>query len=362
MKNSNVTILAVGDSLDYDSFKKFHKDRRYFANKGFNYIGMHYEHLLKGTVPDIETQKVIVFHYFPFNYWNRFIEHRGYKGLYGNLGFARKFSVLSNRVYKILKSSLRDKEICFVNDPKRCAFYRDKLKTKRRLTKGGIKVPKTYNVKNPSILFKGMERGRTYLIKPRCGSMGKGITYLGWENWQTNFIVKKNRIINRISDKGWHFSAITDNKSFLRKLLMKDVITEEAINMIVIDKQKVDLRIYTFFNKVLYIYPRKNRFEAVTTNITQGGRGDPSLLKRLPGHLVKKAVKIAEKASRVLGFNLAGVDVIMDNNLKDVYIVDINAFPGFPRRRTHNLSRQMIDELADLLKRRRICFEKGKRL
>ncbi|GAF74674.1 unnamed protein product, partial [marine sediment metagenome] len=91
--------------------------------------------------------------------------------------------------------------------------------------------------------------------------------------------------------------------------------------MLILNKMKVDLRIYTFFGKVLYVYPRKNHPDKVTTNITQGGKGDPSLLGILPEHILAKAKKLAEKTSGALDFNLAGVDVIVDRNLKDAYVV-----------------------------------------
>ena len=122
---------------------------------------------------------------------------------------------------------------------------------------------------------------------------------------------------------------------------------------------KVDLRIYTFFNKVLYIYPRKNHAEKVTTNISQGGIGAPELLNILPKSLVFKAKKLAEKTSKVLGFNLVGIDIALDRNLKDMYVIDINAFPGFPKRKTFNVTRYMVKELVTLVNRGGLNFEKG---
>ena len=61
MRKKNITILAIGDRADYDSFKKFHKDRRLFLEKGFDYATASYKQLLKGKVPKIPTEKVIVF-------------------------------------------------------------------------------------------------------------------------------------------------------------------------------------------------------------------------------------------------------------------------------------------------------------
>ena len=96
----------------------------------------------------------------------------------------------------------------------------------------------------------------------------------------------------------------------------------------------------------------------VTTNITQGGKGDPSLVDKLPRHLLLRAKKLAERSSRALGFNLAGVDVILGRNLRDIYVVDVNTFPGFPKRRTFDLTGSIIKELVRSFNKGTLHFEK----
>jgi glutathione synthase/RimK-type ligase-like ATP-grasp enzyme len=314
---------------------------------------------LAGRIPEIHTKKVIVFLFFPFYYWNEYIEHKNYKGIYGNLVFFKKFIKFCERLDKIIKNALSKKEFLFINNPISCALYRDKLEIKKKLSGANIPQPKLYNVTCVKEVQKWLNKGRNLFAKVRCGSMGKGITFLSWSDWQTNFIFRNNKIISKRSDRGWKFREITGNIAFLRQLIKKDIFIEEAVDMLILNKMKVDLRIYTFFNKVLYIYPRRNCSDRVTTNITQGGKGDPSLLEILPKHLLLKARKIAEKTSRVLGFNFAGIDVIMNRNLNGVYIVDVNAFPGFPKRRTFNLTQHMVKELVRLLNKRGLHFERG---
>ncbi len=359
MKKKNITILAIGDREDHDAFKKFHKDRRLFLNKGFDYVSINYKKLLAKRIPEIPTERVIIFLFFPFYYWNKYIEHKDYRGVYGNMGFFKKFLRFSENVYKIIKNALFDKEIFFINNPLSCAFYRDKWAIKKKLSEAGIPTPKLYKSTHIREVENWLNKGQSFFVKPRCGSMGKGITFLSWSDWETNFIFRENKIISKRSDWGWRFRDITGNRTFLKQLLKKDIIMEEAIDMLVLNKMQVDLRIYTFFNKVLYIYPRKNHPDKVTTNISQGGKGDPSLLEILPKHLLLKAKKKAEKTSRALGFNLVGVDVIMDKNLKDVYIVDVNTFPGFPKRRTFDITQYMIKELIRRLNKGGLHFEKG---
>ncbi|MFC1480361.1 hypothetical protein ACFL5Y_02810, partial [Candidatus Omnitrophota bacterium] len=85
--------------------------------------------------------------------------------------------------------------------------------------------------------------------------------------------------------------------------------------------------------------------DAVTTNISQGGRGDPSLLKVIPDNVLLRVERTALKAAKALDLNFSGTDVIVDHNLKNTYVVDVNMFPGFPKRRTFNLARRLVREL-----------------
>ncbi len=359
MRERKITILAVGDWKDYDSYRKFNRERYFFLQRGFDYASVNYKKLLTGKIPEIPTEKVIVFLFFPFYYWDKFIEHRNYRGIYGNIGFYKKFLKFCEKLRKIIKTELADKEIFFVNDPLSCAFYRDKLEVKKKLSKTNIPIPKLHKTKSVKKVQDLLNKGHSLFLKPRCGSMGKGITFLSWPDWQTNFIFREKKIISKKSDHGWKFRKVTGDHAFLRELLRRDIFIEEAVDTLIISKMKVDLRIYTFFNKVLYIYPRKNPPDKVTTNITQGGKGDPGLLDILPKNLVSKAKSMAEKASRALNFNLVGTDVALDHNLKDVYVIDINAFPGFPKRRTFNITRRMTKELIRLLNKGALHFEKG---
>jgi len=359
LRKRGVAILAVGDRKDYDAYRKFDRDRRFFIDNGFDYASIDYKGLLAGRIPEIPAKKIIVFLFFPFYYWDKYIEHKNYKGIYGNMGFHRKFQRFCGRLRKIVKKTYIDKDILFVNDPISCAYYRDKLEVKKGLAKAGVLTPKLYKIGKLKEMLHLLNKGHNLFVKPRCGSMGKGITYLSWPDWETNFGFRDNKIISRRSDHGWRFKDVTGNHAFIRQLLRKDMLIEEAVDMLIVNKFKVDLRIYTFFNRVIYIYPRKNLPDRVTTNITQGGKGAPEFLDILPKGLVTKAKKISEKASRILGFNLAGIDIVLDRNLKDVYVVDINAFPGFPKRRTFNITHRMTKEMVRLLNKDALEFEKA---
>lgn len=355
----NITILAIGDRVDYDSFKKFHKEKHLFLKSGFDYVNVNYKQFLDGRIPQIRTKKVIIFLFFPFFYWDRYIEYKDYKGIYGNRAFYKKFIRFWEIVTRTFNKHLSDKDILFINNPLLCGLYRDKLAAIKKMSQYHLHNPKLYKISRIKEIEKLLDRGHNFFIKPRYGSMGKGITYLSWPNWQTNFIFKNNKIINRLSDHGWRFKDITGNHAFLRQLIKKDVLIQKAVDLLILNKKKVDLRVYTFFNKVIYIYPRKNHPDKITTNISQGGRGDPGLLEILPKHLLKKARKITVKMAKTLKLNFAGIDIILDRNLKDVYVIDVNTFPGFPKRRTFNLARCMLSELSRLSNKGGLRFKKG---
>ena len=91
-ENKDITILTIGDKVDFDTYMKSDREKESFIKLGFNYVTTDYRHVLKADLPEIMTKKVIVFLFFPFYYWNRHIEHKRYKGVYGNKTFYNKFS------------------------------------------------------------------------------------------------------------------------------------------------------------------------------------------------------------------------------------------------------------------------------
>ncbi len=354
-----ITVLAIGDRVDSDSYRKFHKEKSFIFEQGFDYVTTDYSQFLAGGTPPIQTKKVVIFLFFPFDHWNKYIEHKNYKGIYGNRTFFKKFVRFWNKVNKTLKNSLLDKKVFFVNCPLLCGLYRDKLEVAKKFSRAGIPKPKAYNMSRVKEVKNLLDKGQNLFLKPRYGSMGKGITFLSWQNWQTNFIFKNGKIISRKSDHGWKFKDITGNGAFLRKLLKKDMLIEKEVDSLLLKEMKIDMRVYTFFDRVVFVYPRQNRADRITTNISQGAKGDPNLLREIPKHLVNKAKRLAPNVSKILGLNLVGMDIMMDKNLKDIYVLDVNIFPGFPKRRTFNLSRHMIEELKKLNRKGKLHFEKG---
>ncbi len=354
------TILAIGDTSDYDSYRKFARERDLILRQGFSYASTSYKRLLEGRLPKIRTERVIVFLFFPFSYWNRHIECKGYRGIYGNHTFFKKFLRFWRLVNRIVRKNLADKDILFVNHPLLCALYRDKSEITKKLFRACMPTPRLHNISDVRQMKRLLDKGHEFYVKPRYGSMGKGITFLSRSSWQTNFIFRNNRIVSLRADRGWRFRDVTGNENFLSKLLKTDVLIQEAVDSLVLRGMKVDLRIYTFFNRILYIYPRENRRDKITTNISQGGRGAPGILQRLPKGQIEKAQKIAVGVSKAAKANFLGIDIALDSNSRDASVIDVNVFPGFPKRRTFNAARSMVRVLTELNGNGDLQFKKGR--
>ena len=358
-KKRNITILALGDKCDFDAYRKFNRAKTLFISYGFDYVTADYKKFISGKSPPIKTYKIILFFFFPHYYWNKHIEHRHYKGIYGNMGFYNKFLRFWNLVEKRLRRYAGNKKILSINDPRLCAAYRDKLSVFKKNARYHIPQARHYNKMGIREIQNRLARGYKFFLKPRCGSMGKGITFLSRDSWQTNFAFKGKKIISRRSDYGWSFNDVTGNLSFLKMLLEKDILIQEAVENLILKGNKVDFRVYTFFNKAIYVYPRKNTVAKITTNISQGGRGDPRLLRSLPKSLLTKAVKAAESTSKALNIIFAGIDIIPDRNCKDVYVIDVNLFAGFPQRGTFDLAKKLAGKLSQLDDKGELHFKQG---
>jgi len=343
-KSKPIAVLAIGDRKDFDSFQKIEYRKEEFIQRGFRYYSTNYTKILKGQFPAIKEDRIVVFLFFPFLYWDKYIEHKNYRGVYGNKTFYKKFVHFWKRIERKLKKHYGKGKLYFINEPRRCARYRDKVAVIKKLKERRVPQPLVHDRS-----FAGIKRdftnGTTFYIKPRFGSMGKGITYLSRKLWMTNFEFKRNKIVSRKSDYGWEFRYVTGNEEFLRQLLSKDMIVEKGVEHYVKKGSIIDLRIYTFLGEILYIYPRRNKCEQVTTNISQGGKGDPALLKSLPKGLLDKAKKEAIKVSKTLNLGLAGIDVIPDRTTKKAYVIDVNLFSGFPKLKTFNTAKYLAKKL-----------------
>lgn len=342
------TLLAIGNEKDWDSYLKFHRQRRLLRKYQFKFAATDYESILNDEFPPVTTNTVIVFLFFPFDYWDAHIEPERYRGAYGNREFYSKLKAFWKTVNRKIRKHYSDKKVCFINAPENVSTERDKAVTKQLLSKADIRTPRSYRAVDVKRIMEMLDRGKKLFIKVRYGSMGKGITYLEKGKWYSNFGFRANKIMNRHSDYGWKFREITGDRRFLKQLLKEDVVIEEAVPRWLIEGKQFDLRCLLFFGKIIYMYPRSSEGKNVTTNVSQGASSETmAFLKDVPQNLIRKAGKDALAAAGALGLNFAGVDIMLDPQERVPVVIELNAFPGFPKVRTFNLARHLIQEIGE---------------
>jgi len=158
------------------------------------------------------------------------------------------------------------------------------------------------------------------------------LTFLSKKRWASNFRFENNKIISKCSDYGWIFENITGNTAFLRELIRRDFLFEEAIMPAQAKRRRFDLRIYVVCGAVPYLYARSTKARGIVTNWTQGGKlEDKKFLKNIPEDKISLAKQYAVKAAKVLGFNFVGVDVLFSKDYENVYVLELQSFPGFEK-------------------------------
>ena len=144
----NRTLLAIGDESDWDSYMKFFRRRKLLKNYRFGFAATTCDSILKGDFPDIPSETLVIYPFFPFDYWDKHIEPRSYRGLYGSKRFYLKWKELWRLIAANLKRHYRDKTVHIINSPKSIPIERDKEATKRALAGAGIRSPRSYQARN----------------------------------------------------------------------------------------------------------------------------------------------------------------------------------------------------------------------
>jgi len=334
-------VLAIGDLMmtpraTASSIQRFILHSNILDRRNINFRAVTYDDLLSGRLPLINSRNLKIILFFPYTYWNNYIERYDRdERIYGDGNFGYEYKRFFARVSKTLRSRYRNNKLSFVNPPLSCGLDRDKGQTYKELKKTNIPTPRAYKISDIAQIDKLLNKGRELYIKPVFGSMGKGITYLNRKDCYTNFIFKDGKIISRQYDYNWPFRRIAKQKRdiFLRILIEKGFLFQEAVNAAIYRRKRFDLRIYVINNQIPYLYAKSSPGDYFLTNWSQGGRiEDPIFLKRaLEPNIIEKVKKTAKQATRALSLNYAGVDIIVDREKRKVYALEIHSFPDYER-------------------------------
>ena len=171
---------------------------------------------------------------------------------------------------------------------------KDKLYTQQVLGESNLPVPKTLLVKHPiNVEWVEQNIGFPVIIKTLSGSFGAGV-------------------------------FLTENKKQFEQLVKMAEITSKSYNIIVQefikDSWGKDIRVFVLNQKVVGCMMRQSTDEDFRANITRGGEG-------IPYQITEEIEWLGGESARLLGLDIAGVDLLFDNG--NYRICEVNSSPGF---------------------------------
>ena len=184
--------------------------------------------------------------------------------------------------------------VILINGSHSIDTVKDKLYTQQVLGESNLPVPKTLLVRHP-INLEWVEQniGFPVIIKTLSGSFGAGV-------------------------------FLAEDKKQFRQLLKMAEITKKSYNIIVQefvnDSWGKDLRVFVLNGKVIGCMMRQATDDDFRANITRGGEG-------IPYQITDEIEWLGGESSRLLGLDIAGVDLLFDNG--GFKICEVNSSPGF---------------------------------
>jgi len=173
---------------------------------------------------------------------------------------------------------------------------RDKLRSAQILAKHGVAIPKTVFSRNTTDIDQLIEEvgGVPVIIKLARGTHGNGVVLAE---------TKKTA------------------KSALQALyLMNRDGTNILIQEFVKESAGTDIRAFVVGSEVVAAYQRKSLDDDFRSNLHKGGEGTPI-------KLTEKEKRTAIKAAKVMGLEIAGVDMMRSK--AGPLVIEVNASPGF---------------------------------
>lgn len=179
-----------------------------------------------------------------------------------------------------------------VNESQSIVRSRDKLRTMQILSRSGLGMPKTAFASHPSDIKQLIDNlgGTPLVIKLLQGTQGIGVV-----------LAETRKAAKSVLEAFYGLKA---------NMLLQEFIHEA---------KGADIRALVVGGKVIAAMKRQGPEGEFRSNIHQGGSAQPARLSR-------KEKTTAVKAARLLGLNVAGVDMLQSE--KGPMIMEVNSSPG----------------------------------
>ena len=197
-----------------------------------------------------------------------------------------------------------------LNDAQAISQSRDKLRALQVLCRGGLDVPRTVMAHDRSNVHKLVEEvgGLPIIIKLLRGTQGVGVMI-------AHTLQEVQTIVNTFWDLG------------------QEVVLQEFV----VESKGRDVRALVVGSRVVGAMRRRAKQGEFRSNIHRGGEGTPIELP--PSYL-----EVAVKAARLLGLEIAGVDMLEGH--AGPRLMELNSSPGFEgleRATKQDIAGAMID-------------------
>jgi len=184
--------------------------------------------------------------------------------------------------------------VLFINGSDAIDNVKDKLYTMQILAQHNISHPKTMLVKSPVDTDYVEKRiGFPIVVKSLSGTHGKGV-----------FLAENKRNFTQLMEM---MEQVNDRFNFILQEFVKD-------------SHGKDLRVIVVGGRVVGAMKRESQDGDFRANITRGGEGTPVEVDEQMEYLALEATKI-------LGLDIGGVDLLYDNG--GYKICEVNSSPGF---------------------------------
>ncbi len=228
--------------------------------------------------------------------------------------------------YQVYIYQALDKVIPIINNYDAFTMSEDKFQTSYILSQHGIKTAG----------YKLCHRDDPHILEETFKEWNKKMVYKPTDGWGGVGLAK-------IEDD----SAFDMLKSFSNQGRDRHIFVEQFIKY-----DNTDYRVDIVDGKFIACYGRKAPKNDWKTNITSGG----TIMLRKEINENSEVVKIAQKATKAVGLEIAGVDLIYDKKNKQFVVLEVNGIPAFATPQQEkmglNFNDKKIDAIVEMIARK----------